>query len=75
MSHKSNQSTSTPRTSSTRGNKRERQVVEQDQLKRFRKAAREADVDPEADIDEVMKRLAAQKKLERTAKKVPPNTK
>jgi hypothetical protein len=38
------------------------------QAKRFRKAAREAGVDPKADIDEVMRRLAGQKKQERPAK-------
>lgn len=35
-----------------------------EQRKRFRKAAREAGVDPKADIDEVMKRLASQRRPE-----------
>ena len=35
------------------------------QSMRFRKAARDAGVDPNADIDEVMRRLAAQPKPEK----------
>jgi hypothetical protein len=31
-------------------------------VRAFRKAAREAGVDPDADLDEVMRRLAGQKK-------------
>jgi hypothetical protein len=38
------------------------------QAKRFRDAAREAGVDPNADIDEVMRKLAAQKKPDRCKK-------
>lgn len=39
------------------------------QARAFRKAAREAGVDPKVDIDEVVRRLAAQKKSESSPKK------
>jgi hypothetical protein len=45
---------------------------DEQQSARFRKAAREAGVDPNSDIDEVMQRLAGQKKLDRTVKKGSP---
>lgn len=35
-------------------------MMDKAQAKRFREAAREAGVDPDADIEEVMRRLAAQ---------------
>jgi hypothetical protein len=45
------------------------------QSARFRKAAREAGVDPNADIDEVMRRLAEQRRLEMPKKGGKPNAK
>lgn len=39
-----------------------RQVDERAQSRAFRKAAHEAGVDPNVDIDEVMRRLAGQKR-------------
>jgi hypothetical protein len=40
--------------------------VDAAQAKRFREAAREAGVDPDADVDEVMRRLASQPKPKRS---------